>query len=66
MRLQFSFNNDKNEQEGSFMVKILCKNVQESPEQIAIVSTCTCAEDNNLCSEDIMADLHNLKQLFED
>lgn len=66
MRLQFSFNNDKNEQEGSFTVKILCKNVQESPEQNANVSSCTCAEDGNVHSEDILADLHNLKQLFED
>lgn len=61
MRLQFSFNTDRNEQEGSFMVTILCKNVQESLEQYASVS-CTCTVD----SEDILADLQNLKQLFED
>lgn len=54
MRLQFSFNNDENEQEGSFAVKILGKNVQESPEQYASVSSCTCTEDSNVHSEDIL------------
>lgn len=51
---------------GCNSVKFLCKNVQESPEQNASVCSWTCTEDSNVHSEDILADLHNLKQLFED